>query len=271
MLLSLLPHRPIASPDISKIDWRSLRDTGGIRAVAFDKDNCLTLPYALGIHAPLQVLRLSVLPVLVLPLLRHSRCTHSARRPRCHVAAVPSPWRSPTASLQSSSPSSSTQPTQEALAQCIETFGRDKVAVVSNSAGSSDDAGGAEARALSGQLGIAVIEHGGKKPAERVGRAVLSHFGCEHEPHRVAMVGDRLYTDVLLGNRAGMFTVLTEPFTDKGDSAPAAAVRVLPAGRGLRDGDDGDLFDTAPCSVSLSFFFIFQVRRLERVLLRVLS
>jgi len=29
--------------------------------------------------------------------------------------------------------------------------------------------------------------------------------------HQIAMVGDRLFTDVLAGNRLGMFTVLVEP------------------------------------------------------------
>ena len=40
---------------------------------------------------------------------------------------------------------------------------------------------------------------------------------------RVAMVGDRLFTDVLAGNRAGMFTILVEPMVD-----PLIAVRSHP-------------------------------------------
>ena len=40
---------------------------------------------------------------------------------------------------------------------------------------------------------------------------------------RVAMVGDRLFTDVLAGNRLGMFTILVEPMVD-----PLAAVRSHP-------------------------------------------
>jgi HAD superfamily phosphatase (TIGR01668 family) len=31
---------------------------------------------------------------------------------------------------------------------------------------------------------------------------------------RIAMVGDRLFTDVLAGNRLGMFTILVEPIPD---------------------------------------------------------
>ena len=40
---------------------------------------------------------------------------------------------------------------------------------------------------------------------------------------RVAMVGDRLFTDVLAGNRLGMFTILVEPMVD-----PLVAVRSHP-------------------------------------------
>ena len=37
------------------------------------------------------------------------------------------------------------------------------------------------------------------------------------------MVGDRLFTDVLAGNRAGMFTILVEPMID-----PLVAIRSHP-------------------------------------------
>ena len=40
---------------------------------------------------------------------------------------------------------------------------------------------------------------------------------------RVAMVGDRLFTDVLAGNRLGMFTILVEPMVD-----PLAVARSHP-------------------------------------------
>ncbi len=40
---------------------------------------------------------------------------------------------------------------------------------------------------------------------------------------RIAMVGDRLFTDVLAGNRLGMFTILVEPMID-----PLIAVRSHP-------------------------------------------
>jgi len=42
-------------------------------------------------------------------------------------------------------------------------------------------------------------------------------------PNRIGMVGDRLFTDVLGGNRLGMFTILVEPMVD-----PGLAVRYYP-------------------------------------------
>lgn len=42
-------------------------------------------------------------------------------------------------------------------------------------------------------------------------------------PQEVAMVGDRLFTDVLAGNRLGLFTILVEPMID-----PLVATRQNP-------------------------------------------
>ncbi|MGK7914145.1 MAG: YqeG family HAD IIIA-type phosphatase [Prochloraceae cyanobacterium] len=42
---------------------------------------------------------------------------------------------------------------------------------------------------------------------------------------QVAMVGDRLFTDVLAGNRLGMFTILVEPMVDPAQVARSYALR----------------------------------------------
>lgn len=67
------------------------------------------------------------------------------------------------------------------------------------SAGSSDDATFADARRLSSSLGIAVIEHGTKKPAGA--DALFAHLG--HSGGDVAFVGDRVLTDIVFGNLHG--------------------------------------------------------------------
>jgi uncharacterized protein len=47
------------------------------------------------------------------------------------------------------------------------------------------------------------------KPSRRVVRQALE--AMKLEPSQVAMVGDRLFTDTLVGNRLGLFTVLVQP------------------------------------------------------------
>ncbi|WP_309741767.1 MULTISPECIES: YqeG family HAD IIIA-type phosphatase [unclassified Chamaesiphon] len=47
------------------------------------------------------------------------------------------------------------------------------------------------------------------KPSRRKLRQAIA--AMKMEPAHVAMVGDRVFTDVLAGNRMGMFTILIEP------------------------------------------------------------
>ena len=53
---------------------------------------------------------------------------------------------------------------------------------------------------------------GAAKPSRRKIRRAVEAMNLPME--RVAMVGDRLFTDVLAGNRLGMFTVLVKPMAD---------------------------------------------------------
>jgi len=59
---------------------------------------------------------------------------------------------------------------------------------------------------------------GAGKPSRRKVRKAVDAMGLPVE--QVGMVGDRLFTDVLAGNRLGLFTVLVEPMV-----APNQAVR----------------------------------------------
>lgn len=52
---------------------------------------------------------------------------------------------------------------------------------------------------------------GAAKPSRRKLRRAVAAMGLPVT--QVAMVGDRLFTDVLAGNRLGMFTILVEPMT----------------------------------------------------------
>lgn len=60
-----------------------------------------------------------------------------------------------------------------------------------------------------------------QKPSRRKLRQAAQAMNIPVE--RIAMVGDRLFTDVLAGNRLGMFTILVEPVID-----PLVAVRSHP-------------------------------------------
>ena len=53
---------------------------------------------------------------------------------------------------------------------------------------------------------------GARKPSRRKLRQALQ--GMELPVEEVAMVGDRLFTDILAGNRLGMFTILVEPMVE---------------------------------------------------------
>jgi uncharacterized protein len=60
-------------------------------------------------------------------------------------------------------------------------------------------------------LDVPYIIAAGKPSRRKLRRAVEA---MKLPADRVAMVGDRLFTDVLAGNRLGMFTVLVKPMAD---------------------------------------------------------
>lgn len=62
-----------------------------------------------------------------------------------------------------------------------------------------------------------------KKPSRRKLRQAAAAMNLPVE--QVAMVGDRLFTDVLAGNRLGMFTILVEPMVDAVIAARSYPIR----------------------------------------------
>jgi uncharacterized protein len=59
--------------------------------------------------------------------------------------------------------------------------------------------------------------YGAGKPSRRKLRQAVEQMNLS--PAQIGMVGDRLFTDVLAGNRLGLFTVLVDPLVS-GDSRP---------------------------------------------------
>ena len=78
--------------------------------------------------------------------------------------------------------------------------------------------------AIAEALDIPYINAAGKPSRRKVKRAVEA---MNLPVEQVAMVGDRLFTDVLAGNRLGMFTILVEPMVNPENLPPANSVRNL--------------------------------------------
>lgn len=67
--------------------------------------------------------------------------------------------------------------------------------------------------------------YGAAKPSRRKLRQAIAEMQLPVES--VAMVGDRLFTDVLAGNRLGMFTILVEPMVLPGQQLHPWSIRNL--------------------------------------------
>lgn len=67
--------------------------------------------------------------------------------------------------------------------------------------------------AVARQLGVPFTTSAGK-PRRRALRRVLHEL--QLPAHQVALIGDRLFTDVIAGNRLGLYTVLVKPTDPQG-------------------------------------------------------
>ena len=113
----------------------------------------------------------------------------------------------------------------ESLGRCQAAFGEAQVAIFSNSAGLEQfDPDGVEAGRVEAGLGVRVLRHREKKPAGGKGD-LERHFGCGAE--ELVMVGDRYLTDVVFGNRNGMFTIRVAPVQLEGEPVGVRIARFL--------------------------------------------
>ncbi len=97
----------------------------------------------------------------------------------------------------------------------------DKLVIMSNSAGTRDDINYEAARQIENSMGIAVLRHDRKKPGGI--ESVLDYFGCD--PAKLVIFGDRIFTDVVFGNRYGMLTVHTYSLSENGDNKLVSLLR----------------------------------------------
>ncbi|HEY9617711.1 MAG TPA: YqeG family HAD IIIA-type phosphatase [Microcoleaceae cyanobacterium] len=73
----------------------------------------------------------------------------------------------------------------------------------------------ARIRRIAKALSLPYIAGAGKPSRRKLRRAVEA---MEFPVEQVGMVGDRLFTDVLAGNRLGMFTILVEPMVNPNET-----------------------------------------------------
>ena len=81
-----------------------------------------------------------------------------------------------------------------------------RLLIVSNSAGTCDDIGGQEADLLEKATGVKVLRHKTKKPG--CGAQIFEFLQNESgngitQPSQIAVVGDRLSTDIMMANMSG--------------------------------------------------------------------
>jgi phosphatidylglycerophosphatase GEP4 len=96
---------------------------------------------------------------------------------------------------------------QERFRQLQKEYPGQRLLIVSNTAGATSyDRSGLLAKDLEGETGVTVLPHRVKKPG--CGDEIMDHFrkypetGVTH-PSQVAIVGDRLMTDMMLANTMG--------------------------------------------------------------------
>ena len=114
----------------------------------------------------------------------------------------------------------------DAITRAKDAFGADNCIVLSNSAGSGDDAPEyAAAKACEAALGLRVARHPeAQKPQCLEG--VVASLSVK-DANSVAVVGDRLSTDILAANELGALSVHTRPLDTRGDNPVAAFSRFL--------------------------------------------
>ena len=52
------------------------------------------------------------------------------------------------------------------------------------------------------------------KPRKKILENVLK--GIQHKPNKIAIIGDRVFTDILVGNRLGLYTILVDSVDSNG-------------------------------------------------------
>ncbi|KAI9568855.1 HAD phosphatase [Boletus coccyginus] len=112
---------------------------------------------------------------------------------------------------------------EDAWKECRDVFGEGNVLIVSNSAGTKHDAGQVQAESVSYHLSVPVLRHNSLKPAYSCIKSIRGYFSTLRVPIRdeeLMVVGDRIFTDVVMANRMRRADV--EKGTAMGNGGPLA-------------------------------------------------
>lgn len=105
------------------------------------------------------------------------------------------------------------QPYQAKFEELRKAYPGSRLLIVSNSSGTTSDNGYAEADLLEKNTGVKVLRHGTKKPGCH--DEIMHYFRSKPDSgvsiaSQVAVVGDRLFTDVLMAHMMGSYGVWIE-------------------------------------------------------------
>ena len=115
-----------------------------------------------------------------------------------------------------------------------ENFGKENIAILSNTAGSKNDINYEDLKKIEENFQIKVIKHENKKP--NVDKEILDHFKIKYDSNsdsdynyrkNICYIGDRLFTDIILGKHMNGFTILVDPLNPYTDNFIIKVIRVL--------------------------------------------
>ena len=131
---------------------------------------------------------------------------------------------------------SSSDPQQERFEALRAAYPGRKLLIVSNTSGAMTyDRDGRLAAEVEKSTGVTVLSHRAKKPG--CADEIIGYFR-QHpetgvtEPHQIAVVGDRLFTDMMLANRMGSWGIWVKdgvvPFKEKSIVSPSSSPPLTP-------------------------------------------
>ncbi|GJE97319.1 HAD phosphatase [Phanerochaete sordida] len=110
----------------------------------------------------------------------------------------------------------------DAWCECREAFGEGNVLIVSNSAGTRVDPGEIQAESVTFHLKTPVLRHSVFKPSYSCISSIRKYFSSLPEPIRddeLLVVGDRIFTDIVMANRMARRRAVPAPDTARPSGA----------------------------------------------------